>query len=180
MSTRHSKRGFLAGAVLVVLGIAVAIASVAFGAKKFVDGVRSAERHPIPATVTTPLKAGEDAVLVALAPTKADAQAVKARVTGPGGTPVPLTNDGEAPTVGEIDGRQPSIVGTFRAERSGEYTVEVTGPSAAQVSISATTARDVAPWILGGIAAGTVLGILGVLSVLLTFFRRRRRTRARA
>lgn len=178
MSSRPSKRGYLTGVALLVLGIAVAIAGVVFGSKKFVDDAGRADRHPLPATVGTQLKAGDDVVLVALAPTAADAKGVKATIVAPDGASVPLADDGDAPAgLGEIDGRQPSILGTFTAKKDGEYQVKATGPDTAMVAVSATTARDVAPWILGGMAGGAGLGILGIVVMVATAARRRRRAR---
>jgi hypothetical protein len=173
--------GYVAAALVAVLGIAAGIALIVSGVHAYIDKVEGFERVDVPGSAEVSLEDDGGYSIYYERPgldTEDDLPPISVAVTAPDGSAVDLDRYGSdvSYSVSGFDGRG---VFTFTADNSGNYRVRTDGASG-QVAVGRGIGARFAGAVVAGVATILLAPLLGALLALVTFLRRSRAKRAQA
>jgi hypothetical protein len=170
--------GYVAAALLAVLGIAAGIALIVSGIHSYIDKVEGFERVDVPGSAEVALDDGGYSIYFERAGLDREESLprITVAVTDPDGSPVALERyDSDVSySVSGFDGRG---VYTFQAEQPGAYRIRTDG-SEGQVAVGRGIGAEFAGSVVAGIGTLLLAPLLGALLALVTFLRRSRAKRA--
>ena len=168
--------GIWIGILLMVLGLGSCIGGPVWGIWGLVGQVQDIVdsndgRVAVPAAQTYTFEDGASGIIVGLGDSQADASSVQATLEGPNG--VITLNDGESySSSGDLNGTFYELVAGFDDTTAGTYTLTATGNAGAEVAIVPLSVGTVGSRVLGGLAIGAVLGLIGLILMIVTIVRR--------
>ena len=172
--------GYVAAALVFVLGIAAGIALIVSGIRTYIDKVEGFERVDVPGTAQVSLEDDGGYSIYYERPgldSESSLPPISVAVFGPDGSPVDLDRYHSEVnySVSGFDGRG---VFTFQADEPGDYVVRTDGAEG-QVAVGRGIGARFAGAVVAGIATLLLAPLLGALLALITFLRRSRAKRAR-
>lgn len=173
--------GYVAAALVAVLGIAAGIALIVSGIRTYIDKVEGFERVDVPGSAEVSLEDDGGYSIYYERPgldNESTLPSISVAVTGPDGAPVDLDryHSEVSYSVSGFDGRG---VFTFQADEPGAYRVRTDGAEG-QVAVGRGIGARFAGAVVAGIATLLLAPLLGALLWLITFLRRSRAKRAQA
>lgn len=182
--------GIWIGVICIIVGVIAGIALIVFGAATLVGGFGDLERVPIRTGGTIEVTETGTQTIFAERPARGTttsfsaAPDIQVRITDPSGRAVPVTTDRFFDTETYTwDGRDGIAIGEFDAAVEGRYEVEVIPGDG---SSSYTTIAIGNQWdatgigaILGGMAVGGLLVLVGTILVIVFAVKRSRARKAR-
>jgi hypothetical protein len=177
VTKRPSAAGYWLAGVVLVLGLAAAIAWASVRTLAAIDGTEDFARGAIPGAVTVPVRETGKLIVYYEANDRPALQELELVVRAPDGGVVPVSGYGSELEY-DVPGRAGVVaqaVATFDATTAGVYTVSASAPAepGAQLAVGESVGRDVVATLVqaGGVALGAAALAAGI--ALLTERKRR-------